>query len=100
MEEIYAEINDLVQALLIPARVEKRIDNDVFEKFCSILEELEKDMKGKEVIPRKIAGILYFIDVSLSAEIEHFHYKDEIFMAVSRIEDMISKILWDSPFSN
>lgn len=99
MEEIYEEINNLVQALLVPARVEKRIDNDVFEKFCSILEELEKDMKGKEVIPRKIAGILYFIDISLSAEIEHFHYKDDIFMAVSRIEGMISKILWESPFS-
>lgn len=46
MEEIYAEINDLVQALLIPARVEKRIDNEIFEKFCTILEELEKNMKG------------------------------------------------------
>lgn len=100
MEEIYKEIDDLIQDLLVPARTEKRIDGKTLESFYSILTELEKKMKGKEMIPRKIAGILYFIYVSLSSEITQYNYNDELFMAVAKIEGMLDKILWDSPFCN
>ena len=33
MEIFYANINELVQDLLIPARTEKKIDIQVYEKF-------------------------------------------------------------------
>ena len=68
MEELYVNINELVQDLLIPARVEKKINKEAFEKFYNILVELENKVKGEEYIPRKIAGLLYFISTSLSAE--------------------------------
>ena len=68
MEELYVNINELVQDLLIPARVEKKINKEAFEKFYNILVELENKVKGEEYIPRKIAGFLYFISTSLSAE--------------------------------
>ena len=68
MEELYVNINELVQDLLIPARVEKKINKEAFEKFYNILVELENKVKGEEYIPRKIAGLLYFISASLSAE--------------------------------
>ena len=68
MEELYVNINELVQDLLIPARFEKKINKEAFEKFYNILVELENKVKGEEYIPRKIAGLLYFISTSLSAE--------------------------------
>ena len=68
MEELYVNINELVQDLLIPARVERKINKEAFEKFYNILVELENKVKGEEYIPRKIAGLLYFISTSLSAE--------------------------------
>ena len=68
MEELNVNINELVQDLLIPARVEKKINKEAFEKFYNILVELENKVKGEEYIPRKIAGLLYFISTSLSAE--------------------------------
>ena len=68
MEELYVNINELVQDLVIPARVEKKINKEAFEKFYNILVELENKVKGEEYIPRKIAGLLYFISTSLSAE--------------------------------
>ena len=68
MEELYVNINELVQDLLIPARVEKKINKEAFEKFYNILVELENKVKAEEYIPRKIAGLLYFISTSLSAE--------------------------------
>ena len=68
MEELYVNINELVKDLLIPARVEKKINKEAFEKFYNILVELENKVKGEEYIPRKIAGLLYFISTSLSAE--------------------------------
>lgn len=100
MENFYVNINELVQDLLIPARTEKKIDIQVYEKFYGILKELENELKGEEYIPRKIAGLLYFIYTSLSAEAEHCSYSDELFIAVAKLEDMLDRILWDSPFKN
>lgn len=98
MEELYLQIDDLIQALLIPARVEKKIDKTTLEKFYSILQELEKKMKDQEMIPRKIAGILFFIYTSLVDEAQYCRYDDELFIATARIGDIIDRILWDSPF--
>lgn len=100
MEEVYVNISKLVQDLLVLARVEKRIDKEAFEKFYKILVELESKVKGEEYIPRKIAGLLNFISTSLSAEAINCNYNDELFIAVAQIEDMVDKILWDSPFKN
>ena len=100
MEDFYESIDDLVQDLLIPARTEKKIDMQVFEKFYGILIELENELKGEDSIPRKIAGLLFFIFRSLSAEAEHCSYNNELFIAVAKLEDMLDRILWDSPFKN
>lgn len=100
MKEFYENINELVQDLLIPARTEKRINIEAFEKFYNILIALENRIKGEEYIPRKIAGLLYFISSSLSTEAVNCNYNDELFIAAARIEDMVDKILWDSPFKN
>ena len=43
MEDFYERIDELVQDLLIPARTEKTIDKQAFEKFYGILIELEKE---------------------------------------------------------
>lgn len=100
MEDFYEKINELVQDLLIPARAEKTIDKQAFEKFYGILIEFEKKMKGEEYVSRKIAGLLFFIYRALSVEAEHCSYNDELFIAVAKLEDMIDRILWDSPFKN
>lgn len=100
MNGFYVKINEFVQDLVIPARTEKKIDKQVFEKFYGILTELEQELKGEEFISRKIAGLLYFIYTSLSAEAEHCSYNDELFIAVAKLEDMLDRILWDSPFKN
>jgi len=47
MEGFYLNINELVQDLLIPARVEKKINKEAFEKFYNILVELENKIKGE-----------------------------------------------------
>ena len=46
MEELYVNINELVQDLLIHDRVEKKINKEDFEKFYNILVELENKVKG------------------------------------------------------
>lgn len=100
MEDIYSSIDELVQDLLIPARMEKKVNREVFDKFYGILLELENEMKGKEYISRKIAGLLYFISTSMSAEAEYCRYDDELFIAAAKLEDMLDRILWDSPFKD
>lgn len=98
METFYTDIDGLVQDLLIPARTEKKLNTQAFEKLYDILIELEKELKGKEYMPRRIAGLLFFVYRSLSADAEHCSYSDELFLAVAKLEDMLDRILWDSPF--
>lgn len=100
MEEFYKKIDELVQDLLVPARTEKKIDKQAFDRFYGILIELEKRMQGEECVPRKIAGLLFFIYRSLSSEAEHCRYNDELFIAVAKLEDKLDRILWDSPFKS
>lgn len=75
MEEYCVKIDELVLDLLVPARTEKKINIPVFEKFYGLLTELENKLRGEEYIPRKLAGLLYFIYKSLSAEAEHCSMK-------------------------
>lgn len=98
MDEYYEQINELTLGLLIPARTQKVIDKEVFQKFCDILEKIEDEVKGKENIQRKIVGLIFFIYRSLSDEVVTNDYRDELFGAVGKLEDILDKIFWESPF--
>lgn len=98
MDIYYEQINELVQDLLIPARMEKTIDKEIFERYCKILDDIENEFRGKENIPRKIVGLLFFIYCSLSDEVVTNDYKDELFKAVGKLEDILDRIFRDSPF--
>ena len=71
MEEYYSKINKLAQDILMSARGDKKIDRSLFNEFYGLLNELRDILTGEEFISRKIAGLLFFIYVSLSAETEH-----------------------------
>ena len=48
-------------------------------------------------MPRKIAGLLFFIYRSLSEETQYCNYNDELFLAVAKLEDILDRIFWESP---
>ncbi len=98
MTEIEESINKLIVDLLVPIRTSKTVDKGVFNKLYLLLDELKALIKGESIISRKLAGELFFIYTSISAEAEHAHYSSPIFIEVARLEDYLSKILWDSPF--
>ena len=100
MEEYYSKINKLAQDILMSARVDKKIDRSLFNEFYGLLNELRDILTGEEFISRKIAGLLFFIYVSLSAETEHCSYTDELFIDVAKIQNVLDGIFWDSPFKN
>lgn len=98
MDEYYGQINGLILDLLIPVRTEKKLNKEVFLKLCDILEKIEDEVRGKESIQRNIAGLIFFIYRSLSDEVATNDYKNELFRAVGKLEDILDKIFWDSPF--
>lgn len=98
MIEIEESINKLIVDLLVPIRTSKTINKAAFDKLYLLLEEVKMLVKGEVVINRRIAGLLFFIYTTVSAEAEHAHYSNPIFIEVGRLEDYLSKILWDSPF--
>ncbi|NMO94325.1 hypothetical protein [Paenibacillus lemnae] len=98
MIEIEEAINKLTIELLVPLRTSKKVNKEAFDKLYALLEELKELVKGEVLIRRKLAGLLFFIYSSISAEGEHTHYSDPIFIEAGKLEDYLSKILWDSPF--
>ena len=97
MEEYYSQLNNLSQDLLMSARMGK-IDACLFNEFYQLLNELRATLSGEEFISRKIAGLLFFVYVSLAAEAAHCSYTDELFIYVAKIQDILDEIFWDSPF--
>lgn len=98
MDYYYEKINSLVQDILIPARIEKKLNDESFERLCNILEALVNEYRGKEYISRKLVGLLFFIYCSLECEMKRDDYKDKLFLAVGRLGEYIDNIFWDSPF--
>ncbi|MFF2875006.1 hypothetical protein ACFVR2_01660 [Gottfriedia sp. NPDC057991] len=98
--EIEKEINKLITDLLIPIRASKAINKEAFDKLFLLLEEVKTLVSGELTINRRLAGLLFFIYTSVSAEAEHTHYSNPIFIVVAKLEDYLGKILWDSPFGN
>ncbi|MCG8540989.1 MAG: hypothetical protein MJA82_13770 [Clostridia bacterium] len=98
--EIQENINELTVDLLVPIRTSKTINKEKFEKLYLLLDELKELVAGQELINRKLAGLLFFIYTTISAESQHSHYSNPIFIETGRLEDYLSKILWDSPFGH
>jgi|GEM_PF-2094573 hypothetical protein len=96
--EIEENINKLIVDLLVPIRTAKSVNKEAFDKLYLLLDELKVLIKGESIISRKLAGELFFIYTSISGEAEHSHYTSPIFIEAGRLEDYLSKILWDSPF--
>lgn len=100
MDNILTEIDNIVQKLLVPVRTEKKVDREAFDLFYNYLDDILELVKGKEMIPRKITGILFFIYTSLLGEIQSKDYRDPVLMEVAKLEEYLSNIYWDSPFGN
>lgn len=100
MDIILTEIDNIVQKLLVPVRTEKKVDRESFDLLYDYLDKILELIQGKEMIPRRITGILFFIYTSLSGEVQNNDYKDPVFMEVAKLEGYLSKIYWDSPFGN
>lgn len=96
--EIEEAINKLTVELLVPIRTSKTVNKEAFDKLYVLLDELKELVKGEILIRRKLAGLLFLIYTSISAEAEHAHYSNPIFIETGKLEGYLSKILWDSPF--
>lgn len=98
IKEIENEINSLILDLLGPIRSSKAIDKTTLNKFYDLLNEVKKIIVGKEYIPRRLAGMLFYIYRTIAAEAENAKYSDPIFIETAKIETYLDEILWDSPW--
>lgn len=63
MEELYVNINELVQDLLIPARVEKKINKEAFENFIIYWWSWKIKLKERNIYLEKLRD--YYISFLL-----------------------------------
>lgn len=98
IKEIEESINELIIDLLVPIRTSKTVNKEAFDKLYLLLDEVKTLIKGEGVISRNLAGLLFFIYTTVSAEAEHAHYTNAVFIEAGKLEDYLKKILRDSPF--
>lgn len=98
IKEIEEGINELVIDLLVPIRTSKAVNKEAFDKLYLLLNEVKALVKGEELISRSLVGLLFFIYTTVSAEAEHSHYTNAVFIEAGKLEDYLKKILRDSPF--
>lgn len=98
IHEIESRINELTTDILVPARTSKSVNEKAFSELYKLLDEVKILVKGTNEISRQLAGLLFFIYTSISAEATHSDYTSPLFIESARLEDYVSRILWDSPF--
>lgn len=98
INEIAIRIDELTVDLLVPARASKCINESAINELYKLLDEVKLLVKGAKTIDRKLAGLIFFIYGSLSAEAKYVDYTSPLFMAAAKLEGYLDDILWDSPF--
>lgn len=94
IQEIEKELDLVFWDLLIPLRGEKRIDPDLFGKFCSCLDELIDLVLGDPAAKKRVVGFLYLVYEVFLAEAKLAPEPDLIRAEARKLQDRLER-LWD-----
>lgn len=80
--------------------IKRKIPQEISERLFACLGELKREIRGKESIPREIAGILFRIYTAVCDQVDMDDYEDPMLYIAARLEDDTTKILgvfkrWD-----
>lgn len=86
------DINNIVIDILIPARCDKKVNEEAFSKLEQILIELKEKIKDSEVVSKKLVHVLFFVYMQLDMEASYCGYDHPLFQRVAKLEGMLSDI--------
>lgn len=96
MDLIGEKLNDLMLPLLLPVRIKKNVDEEVFQKVEALLNELKLSVIDNKEISRKLVGTLYFIYASLKTEEYYCNDEGNLRCKIGVLESYLD-VIFDSP---
>lgn len=98
LSEIYDYLKTISLPILLQLRCNKEIDKNLFRELYDSLEEIKRIICKDVMIDRKLAGLLFYIYISISSNVRNLDdYKNPILIEAARIEDYIYDILGYNP---
>ncbi|GEM_PF-4424540 len=86
------ELDAVVTPLLIAARINKEVDANALEKMRQIIAKISTVCEGRDEVPKKLVGSLYFVVFSLLAEADHARDPENLSLAAWTIQEDLRKV--------
>jgi hypothetical protein len=86
------ELDAFVTPLLMAARIKKEVDANALAKMRQIIAAISKAYEGRDAVPKKLVGSLYFVVFSLLAEADHAKDPEELSLAAWTIQEDLRKV--------
>lgn len=92
IDELEARLDALTTAILPPLRASKHIDHQALNALDRLMADLISEVGDSPVIPRRLAGKLWFIFTQMLAEADHTQSPEEILRTAWSYQEQLEKL--------
>ncbi len=91
-DELENRLDTLTTAILLPLRASKHVDRQAMDQLSQFVADLISEVGDAPVIPRRLAGKLWFIFTQMLSEADHTRSPGEILHSAWRYQDQLQKL--------
>jgi hypothetical protein len=92
IDELEARLDTLTVALLVPMRTSKHVDPQILDNLNNLVKDLISAIGDAPVIPRRLAGKLWFIFTQMITEADHARSPEEISRSAWSYQEQLEKL--------
>jgi hypothetical protein len=92
IDELEARLDTLTVALLVPMRTSKHVDPQILDNLNNLVKDLISEIGDAPVIPRRLAGKLWFIFTQMITEADHARSPEEISRSAWSYQEQLEKL--------
>jgi hypothetical protein len=92
IDELEARLDTLAIAILVPMRTSKHVDPDALDSLNNLVTDLISEIGDAAVIPRRLAGTLWFIFTQMLTEADHARSPEEILRSAWSYQEQLQKL--------
>jgi hypothetical protein len=96
LDRFESRLDALTTEILVPLRVSKTVQSKAISELYALADELADALKDEELIPRRLAGKLWFVFTQMLAEADHTRMPDDILMSAWGYQDRLRRIFRSS----
>ena len=92
IDQLETRLDTLTTAILVPMRASKQVDHQALGQLHHLVEDLISEVGDASVIPRRLAGKLWFVFTQMLSEADHTRSPEEILRSAWSYQDQLQKL--------